>query len=95
MKDQRRDIVNAVDVIRLDATSDADLAELSELQELGEFVPELDARGRAEQALEEAERIARDAHRALGIALDDYRRAQSAYADAKRALETMSRGGHE
>lgn len=95
MRDQRRDIVNAVDVIRLDATSDADLAELSELQELGEFVPELDARGRAEQALEEAERSARDAHRALGIALDDYRRAQSAYVDAKRALETMSRGGHE
>ena len=67
---------------------------LSELRELGEFVPELDARGRAE-ALEEAERIARDAHRALGIALDDYRRTQSAYADAKRALEAMSRGGHE
>ena len=46
---------------------------LSELQELSEFVPELDARGRAEQALEEAERIARDAHRALGAALNDYR----------------------
>ena len=68
---------------------------LSELQELGEFVPELDARGRAEQALEEAERIARDAYRTLGIALDDYRRAQGAHADAKRALETLSRGGHE
>jgi hypothetical protein len=38
---------------------------LSQLQELGEFVPELDARGQAEQALEEAKRIARDAHRAL------------------------------
>jgi adenylate cyclase class IV len=70
-------------------------SKLSELQELGEFVPELDARGRAEQALEEAERITRNAHRAMGIALDDYRRAQSAYADAKRTLETMSRGGHE
>ena len=33
---------------------------LSELQELGEFVPDVDARGRAQQALEEAERIARD-----------------------------------
>ena len=64
-------------------------------EQFGEFVPELDARGRAEQAFEEAERVARDAQGALGIALDDYRRAQSAYADAKRALETMSRGGHE
>ena len=35
-------------------------------EQFGEFVPELDARGRAEQRLEEAERIARDAHRALG-----------------------------
>ena len=64
-------------------------------EQFGEFVPELDARGQAELRLEEAERIARDAHRALGIVLEDYRRAQSAYADAKRALETMSRGGHE
>jgi hypothetical protein len=63
-------------------------------EQFGEFVPELDARGRAEQAFEEAERIARDGHRALGIALDDYRhdyrRAQSAYPDAKRALEAMT-----
>jgi hypothetical protein len=67
---------------------------LSRLQELGEFVPELDARGRAQQVPEEAERIARDARRALGIALDDYRhdyrRAQSAYADAKRASEATT-----
>ena len=62
---------------------------LSELQELGEFVPDLDACGRAQQALEEAERIARDAHRALGAALDDYRRKQAAYAVAKRALEAV------
>jgi hypothetical protein len=62
---------------------------LSELQELGEFVPGLDARGRAQQALEEAERIARDAHRALGAALDDYRRKQDAYAVAKRTLEAV------
>jgi hypothetical protein len=58
-------------------------------EQFGEFVPELDARGQAELRLEEAERIARDAHRALGIVLEDYRRAQSAYADAKRALEAM------
>ena len=45
---------------------------LSQLQELSEIVPELDARGRAEQAREEAQRIARDAHRALGAALNDY-----------------------
>ena len=45
---------------------------LSEFQEFGEFVPELAARGRAEHALEEAQRIARDAHRALGAALNDY-----------------------
>ncbi len=63
---------------------------LFELQELGEFVPELDARGRGQHTLEEAERIARDAHRALGIALEDYRRAQSAYAAAKRALEALA-----
>jgi len=63
---------------------------LSQLQELGEFVPELDARGRAQQALEEAERIARDAHRALGPALDDYRRKQDAYVAAKRALEAFA-----
>jgi hypothetical protein len=61
-------------------------------EQFGEFVPELDARGRAEQAFDEAERIARDAHRALGIALDEYRRAQSAYADAKRALEKFQDG---
>jgi hypothetical protein len=53
---------------------------LSELQEFGEFVPEFDTRGRAEQALEEAQRIARDAHRALGAALNDYRCKRDAYA---------------
>jgi hypothetical protein len=63
---------------------------LSELQELGEFVPELDARGRAEQALEEAERIALDAHRALGAALNNYRCKRDAYAAAKRALEALA-----
>ena len=62
---------------------------LSELQELSEFVPDVDARGRAQQALEEAERIARDAHRALGAAPDDYRRKQNAYAVTKRALEAV------
>jgi hypothetical protein len=49
-------------------------------EQLGEFVPELDARGRAEQAFEEFERIARDAHRALGAALNDYRCKRDAYA---------------
>ena len=58
-------------------------------EQFGEFVPELDARGPAELRLEEAERIARDAHRALGDVLEDYRRAQNAYADTKRALETV------
>jgi hypothetical protein len=63
---------------------------LSELQEFGEFVPELDARGRVEQALEEAHRIARDAHRALGAALNDYRCKRGAYAAAKCALEALA-----
>jgi hypothetical protein len=63
---------------------------LSQLQQFGEFVLELDARGRAEQALEEAQRIARDAHRALGAALNDHRCKRDAYAAAKRALEALA-----
>jgi adenylate cyclase class IV len=63
---------------------------LSELQEFGQFVLELDARGRAEQALEGAQRIARDAHRALGVALNDYRCKRDAYAAAKRVLEALA-----
>ena len=59
-------------------------------EQFGEFVPELDARGRAGQALEEAERIARDAHRALGAALNDYRCKRDAYAAANRALEVLA-----
>ena len=59
-------------------------------EQFGEFVPELDARGRAGQALEEAQRIARDAHRALGAALNDYRCKRDAYAAAKRALEALA-----
>jgi hypothetical protein len=58
-------------------------------EQFGKFVPELDAHGQAELRLEEAERMARDAHRPCGEALDDYRRAQDAWAEVKRALEAM------